>query len=191
MASGSRPAFAVFALAAIAALGYANWYATATEIELSPILPGTTGAALAPSPQAVPEDKIAALGEFQETLARPLFNSTRRPDPEVTIAPPPPPPQQPPQKEPEPPPAPTAAAPAILPPPEHLQLIGMMHQGGERHRALIRIDSAGTTKWYETGADIAGWRLSEIAADHVVIEGGGQRSELTLHAQKPPSAGAP
>ena len=166
-----RSVLTVFcALAALAGLGYANWYAAETGIDVSAIAPPAQSAGASPNPgQGIGENEVM-INDLKETLARPLFNSTRRPDPPVAAATPP---------APE---TPVAAAPAALPAvSEHLQLLGMMRQGQGKARALIRVENAATAAWFDVGAEIGGWRLREIGGDHVVVESGGQRSKLALH----------
>ena len=171
-----RGAFNVLcALAALGGLGLANWYAANTGIDVSAIVPAPQSAGASQNPSQGIGEKELMISELKDTLARPLFNSTRRPDPPGAAATPP---------APE---APVAAAPAALPAvSEHLQLLGMMRQGQGKARALIRVENATSAAWFDVGAEIGGWRLSEIAGDHVVVESGGQRSKLALYPEKSP-----
>jgi hypothetical protein len=166
---GLKPLLTMLALATLSVLGLANWHAFNDEIDLSPITPADNAGAQGLNLQPAGNDRIGALQDLKETLARPLFTSSRRPEPPVAVA-----------AEVDPPPA--ATAPSADPAPqERLQLIGVMHHGAKRARALIRVENANSASWYDSGAEIAGWRLREIADDHVVVEIGGVRSTLALH----------
>ena len=160
--------------AIFAALGFANWQAAVHPIETGAIAaPNGTGTATPErleNPAKPGENKISIAG-LSQTLARPLFNATRRPrTPDVAVA-----------KAAEPtPPAPQAAA----APPAQLHLIGMMRNGNSKPRALIRVENSPTAVWIDVGTEIAGWRLSEVNAGHVVIEGSGQRVQLVLYPDK-------
>lgn len=153
-------------------LGYLNWLAINNDIETSPVVPVQSGASSSPGTQTPIEDPVSTLSDLKETMARPLFNTTRRPAGPATVE----------QREPEPPAQPPPAP--ALSPPEHLQLIGTMRNGPKQARALIRVENAPAAAWFDVGAEIGGWRLSEVADDHVVVESGGRRSQITLHSDK-------
>ncbi len=158
--------------ALLTALGFANWQATVIPIETAAI--AAPNGAAAPTLESLenpskPGENKVAIADLAQTLARPLFNANRRPrTPEAAIA-----------KAPEPP-----APPQATPPPAQLHLIGMMRNGSSKARALIRVENAPTATWIDVGSEIAGWRLSEVNADHVVIEGSGQRVQLVLYPDK-------
>ncbi len=160
--------------ALLTALGFANWQASVIPIETAAIAAPNGAAAptlesLENSPK-LGESKVA-IADLSQTLARPLFNANRRPRTteaaiaKATEASAPPPPQ-------------------ATPPPAQLHLIGMMRNGSSKARALIRVENAPTAKWIDIGDEIAGWRLSEVNADHVVVEGSGQRVQLVLYPDK-------
>lgn len=157
----------------LAALGVANWQAATYPIDASAIAApkgGEPATAKTLETSAKPGDNKVSMAELSETLARPLFNVNRRPRaPEIAV------------KAPD---APAPPPPAAGPPPAQLHLIGMMRAGSSKPRALIRIENAPTATWIDVGTEIAGWRLSEVANDHVVIEGNGQRVQLMLYADK-------
>ena len=178
MRAGRRASSILIVLAALGALGYANWYAANSEIEVSPLTPPAATAAMpVPGTTLDSDEKTVALGDLQETLTRPLFNSSRRPE--------------------QPPAAPVTGPATVSPPapsaapPENLQLIGVMRKGPGSARALIRVEHSGVAGWYNSGADVAGWHLSEIADDHVIVESGGQRSRLALYPEKSTKASPP
>ena len=161
--------------ALLTALGFANWQAAVIPIETAAI--AAPNGAAPPTPESLEnplklgENKVA-IADLAQTLARPLFNANRRPrTPEAAIA--------------EAPEAPTPSPPqAAAPPPAQLHLIGLMRNGSSKPRALIRVESAPTATWINLGDEIAGWRLSEVNTDHVVIEGSGQRVQLVLYSDK-------
>ena len=161
--------------ALFAALGFANWQAAVYPIETGAIAaPNGTGTATPErleNPAKTGENKIS-IADLSQTLARPLFIAVRRPRTAgVAVAK---------AAEPAAAPAPQAAA----APPAQLHLIGMMRNGSSKPRALIRVENSSTAAWIDVGAEIAGWRLSEVNADHVIIEGSGQRVQLVLYPDK-------
>lgn len=161
--------------ALVAALGFANWQAAVYPIEIGAIAapggPATTAPASFENPAKIGKNEVSIAGLMQ-TLERPLFNADRRPrTPEVAIV-----------KAPDAPAAPPPPAPAT--PPVQLHLIGMMRNGSSKARALIRIENAPTAAWIDLGAEIGGWRLSEINAGYVIVEGSGQRLQLVLYPEK-------
>lgn len=161
--------------AALAALSFANWQAAVYPIETGAIAApkGVASAAheVLENPAKLSENKVS-IADLAQTLARPLFNTTRRPrTPEVAIV------KAPDAPAPAPPP-PTAA------PPVQLHLIGLMRNGSSKPRALIRVENSPTAAWIDLGDEIGGWRLSEVNAGHVVVEGSGQRVQLGLYPDK-------
>lgn len=161
--------------ALLAALGFANWQAAVIPIETAAIAAPNGAGVLTPESlknSAKPGENKVDIVDLSQTLARPLFNANRRPRaPEAAIA-----------KAPEAPAPSPPQAPAS--PPAQLHLIGLMRNGNSAPRALIRVESAPTATWINLGDEIAGWRLSEVNADHVVIEGSGQRVQLVLYSDK-------
>jgi hypothetical protein len=152
-----------------ACLALLNWRLLTAEIDASPIAaPPESEGALAPARWALDERPAAEPQAFVQTLARPLFRSSRRP-PETD--------------KPQTAPRPQIAArqPAKLP--ENLQLIGIMKPSGRAGKALIRIDgSAG--EWVEVGHMLQGWRISQIDAASIRFETEGRQQVLSLFPPK-------
>jgi len=70
--------------------------------------------------------------------------------------------------------------------PPNIALVGVIMDPKDR-MALIRTGASPLAGAFRLGADISGWRLTEIAADHIVLSKGGTRDELRLednHAPK-------
>ncbi len=78
-----------------------------------------------------------------------------------------------------------ASAAALTPP--DIALVGVI-VSGQDSLAMLRTPSAPLASAYRVGADISGWKLSEITTERVVLTAGGQRSEIRLDANKPPPA---
>jgi hypothetical protein len=162
------PAFAVPVLAvAVTLAALANWYAFTAGIAVSPAPPaGTTSEVVLDLPAPPRAEAAAAPTVFAETLARPLFRSSRRPAEAKAAT------------------SETAEAgdgqaiAADLP--GGLQLAGIVQEGGKPGRALIRSPESPTGSWVEIGHELEGWRLSEIGAQSIVFEAGGVRHTLPL-----------
>lgn len=118
--------------------------------------PGTEAPDAAPGPAAT-----AGAAAIRAALTRPLFHPDRRP----FVAPTPP--DQ----------APAPAAPA--PPPPGYRLRGIVLTAGDR-AALV--EAPGATDYLEVGegSTLAGWTVSGIAADHLVLSQGRQTMRLEL-----------
>lgn len=122
-------------------------------------LPAALDAAVSPGPVR----PIADLGSLTATRDRPLFSPSRRP--------------------------PQAAAQDATPPgadPALIELIGTL-TAADGGRALLRTRDSQTGAWVGIGETLAGWRVSAIAKDSVVIEAAGRSVELTLYPTKVPS----
>lgn len=113
---------------------------------------------------------------FPETLARPLFSSTRRP-PEPR--PPEPVAGQLPQLTETPPPQPIQVT-----SPETLILKGIFIDD-ERRLALIQTPATPQGVWLAPGAEVEGWTVSRIEKQSIAIEANGQAASLTLYVDKP------
>lgn len=127
--------------------------------------------ALSSGPQAVDQAKPASDGSladapgappsYSETVARPLFNPSRRPialkKPKVVEAPPPPPLQ-----------------------PLKAELIGLAAIPADGGRALLRTANDRPASWLTVGEELGGWRLSEIRQDRVVFRSGEHQQVLHL-----------
>ncbi len=173
MASGrstSNSSLSLALLAAVAGLGYLNWHIWSSPQEISPL---AVGVAAGNSVTAImPDEKSLlppqrALGEFQQTKARPLFFANRRPidrnSPKVAAA---------------------MATPAKIDPLfplEQLQLIGIVRTGKDKVSALIRAGSDAQGAWVGIGDQVRGWKLREVNDEIVVLESNGQRGEVKLY----------
>ncbi len=116
------------------------------------------------TPTPTPEEfRLPPLDHYQHFVSRPLFLEGRTPLPETV-------------QEPE-----TAAASdlstlqltGILDTPESGQIVLLRSRDGKRHYRL------------HPGDTIEGWRLAEIASDHVVLQQGGRREVLQLRKPRP------
>jgi hypothetical protein len=167
MANRIRPRWNLILAALVALFGYLNWYAWEMPIDTAPI---GAGEAAAPSDagRKVPQPQKRSLAAFPETIARPLFHPSRRP---VTV---------------EAAKQPTASEPSSAAPepeseePSGLSLVGLMGAGEKGRRALIRPEGEAYGTWVEEGGEIAGWQLTSIDDDRVVIEKSGREEELLL-----------
>jgi hypothetical protein len=152
--------FVTVGLAGIfAAVGGAAWWVVSSPIDVSPLPPPVATGSRGTPELARTAGRAGAADTLRETVARPLFSPDRRP-PQVEAAP--------------------VAAPAAPPVAEtvELRLVGTM-RAGTGWRALLR--DAATSDWVGVGGSIGGWRVAEIDAEHVVLEGQGRRMELSLY----------
>ena len=181
--SGGRSIIAGLLLtAAVAGFGYGNWQAVNETIDTAPIMPPVPASPVTTADPTTAGPKTITLNDINETVSRPLFMPSRRPAPppqndektSLTQTPPPPPP----------------AASANATPPANLRLIGTMKSGDTQRKALIQVENSQSATWLDVGADAGGWRVSEIAEDHVVVEAAGARSTLLLHPSKGARTGA-
>ncbi len=106
-----------------------------------------------------------------DMIQRPLFEATRRP-PSATVA--------------ASPSTPKATAPVVdvnppPPPPSGLRFVGVLRLGNATTRALLRHESADRGVWLAIGSRIAGWRISAIDVDYVVLENGGSVERIKLN----------
>lgn len=179
--SGGRSIIAGMLLtAAVAGLGYGNWQAVNEAIDTTPIMPPVPATPVTAADPTTTGPKTITLNDISETVSRPLFMASRRP------APPPKNDENTSLTQTPPPPAPSANA----TPPANLRLIGTMKSGDTQRKALIQVENSQSAKWLDVGADAGGWRVSEIAEDHVVVEAAGARSTLLLHPSKGARTGA-
>ncbi len=150
----------------VAALAYLDWRLMGMEVDISPIVPSSTDGGghsnVGPSISTRLDKK--PLAQFPETLARPLFNPTRRL----------PPPAERKEAQAQPVKAPTPSA-------DGLRLIGLVKTEAGHARALIRSADEPLGTWVEPGDEIAGWRLTTIGDGKVTVESGGRRFELNLY----------
>ncbi len=149
------------------ALAYMNWHLATTSVDVSPLavsVPATSEADALKEEELAPLAPLTSKDRLAETLERPLFNATRRPDPEV-------------------PETPDLAAPASDATAfGNLKLVGLM-QWGANQRALIRVSGEPYARWVELGGDVNGWKLRAIENNSVVVEQDDRRHEIKLVAR--------
>jgi hypothetical protein len=173
MATSKRSLTIPVLVAAVAALGWANYAASSYEVDATPIAPADAPAGSGnpvAAGESVANRAVRTVAEFPDTATRPLFFADRRvpekPKPKpVVVA--------------EVKPVVQAAPPP--PPPEPLQLVGLMGSGNGQ-RALVRSAADPQGTWLSVGDAYRGWQLRTVASDHAVVEAGGQLSELRLYA---------
>jgi hypothetical protein len=157
---GARIA-AVALASLVAAIGGAALWVVSTPIDVSPLSPPAAAGGVKLAPEVTRAAGRPGAGDtLRETVARPLFAPDRRPPAAEPVA---------------------QAAPASAPPVAQtvdLRLVGTM-RAGAGWRALLR-DPA-TSDWVSVGGSIGGWRVAEIDAERVVLEGQGRRMELSLY----------
>lgn len=77
--------------------------------------------------------------------------------------------------------------------PPNVTLVGVILDSQDKI-AMVRTPGQPYAGAFHLGADVSGWRLSEIAADHIVLSAGPARDEIRLennHAAKPGTPPAP
>jgi hypothetical protein len=123
---------------------------------------------------AAPASPLAAepLDRLSATRERPLFSPTRRP--------PPPPPVV--VHAPEPPPPP--------PPPPSVMLFGVVTDGDEA-RAIVRTGPATDVMRVRIGDDIAGWKVSQIDGQRIILMLDDRVATFTMFAGNNVPWGAP
>lgn len=116
----------------------------------------------------VAEEAPQAIG-YVALLERPLFSRTRRP----YVPPPPEPPAvEQPQVQPE-----------IVTQEPQVSLQGIFIQGRTR-RALVLTPENALPAWVNEGANISGWKLSEIKPNQLILLAGSQRRIIELYVEK-------
>lgn len=175
MAASERKLMAIGLLCSVAGFGLLDWKLSGLEVDVAPVRPPAVAAAQPGGPSLAAGAGAAALSldALPETLARPLFSKTRRPaaarlagTTEV--------------------PAPIEQAPVA---PEGLRLVGFMSSKERGPQALIRGGSDVPGNWVKVGEAVAGWTLSRIEKDRVVLESGGATAELVLNPTNPTREG--
>lgn len=158
-------------LSGTAALLVVNWQLLTTSIDISPKTdnaiseteqPPSSGGAVAPVAPLTTKDVLV------ETLERPVFNMSRRPD----------------AAEPS---SPAAASASPETDDTALKLVGMMQWGGNR-RALIRVSGEPYARWIEIGGHVNGWKLRAIEGDFVVVEQNDRQQQIKLAIKRAQSA---
>jgi hypothetical protein len=148
---------------AVGLLVLVNGYLIQSPIDISPVAPAARKDEAPPAGEK--ELKTAldqkSVEQFQQTVARPLFDPSRRPVQRDRNIP----------------------AEAKVDSPE-LRLIGIMKSDGAPPRALIRVADEPTGKWIAEGATFNGWTLRKVRARSVIVESSGRTQELTFAASK-------
>jgi hypothetical protein len=144
---------------AVVLLALLNLHLLRSPVDISPLAPpaGKTGTPRPDSAEpATALDKKTA-EQFQEIVARPLFNPSRRPveRKETTAA------------------GPRAEA-------SDLRLVGVMKAADQPPRALLRSVNAPNGKWIAEGAEFNGWKLRKVNERSVVLQSGARSQELKL-----------
>ena len=162
MSDPFRLPVAVPAVAAVL-LALVNLQVLRTPVDISPVAP-PAGKADAPPPgsaePATTLDKRTA-DEFRETVARPLFDPSRRPVERKESA-----------ED-----GPGAAV-------SDLRLVGVMQSADRPPRALLRSPNEPTGKWIAEGAELNGWTLHKVGQRSVVLKSGTRSHELKLTAPR-------
>jgi hypothetical protein len=155
-------------LALVLVLGYVNWRLLywqpepAASVAPAPVI---TPAAANPAPR--PGAQIATTPkDYKNILARPLFDSSRRPQ-EMAAAKPVPAPPKP------------AAAPF---PADKFKLVGIMRSPNRSTRALLRTNATDPGNWIDEGGAIAGWAVVRIGEDRVELSANGVTGVVKLTA---------
>ena len=154
--------------ALVLVLGYVNWrlhyWQPDSELIVAPA-PVITPASANPVPR--PGAEIAATPkEYKNILARPLFDSSRRPQEIAAIKPVPPPPKP-------------AAAPF---PADKFKLVGIMRSPNRSTRALLRTNVTDPGNWIDEGGAILGWAVVRIGQDRVELSANGVTGVVRLTA---------
>ncbi|UUX48627.1 hypothetical protein NUH88_14555 [Nisaea acidiphila] len=120
-------------------------------------------AALEPLP---PVERVTPRSAYPETLARPLFRSTRRPEPAAPVA---------------------EAAPPAPPRLVGYRLTGIVSTGA-RHMILLETPGGKSVQLYE-GESVDGWTVETITTETVVLSQGETRVDLLNGAAEDKSGG--
>jgi len=152
----------------------AGW---AVHLWLTPIVidPPLTAAALKRSPRSMADLPRSTIGEFSQTLVRPLFFEGRRfpsPQPEEIKAQATKPPSAPPSPPPPPP------KPITLP--DKIRLVGVFLQS-EEWRALIELPPQ-PAQWFKVGDQIEAWTIARIEENRVVLNHSVRSATLPLYS---------
>ena len=163
----------VILAAAIVVAGVVGARQFQTPVDVTPVMPEPVLAPdgpVADRVKGVEPVELPALASLTETVARPVFNPSRRP---AQSAP----------SEPE--EAQVAANPALDA--VDFKLVGLMRSDKSGARALIRhgSESGGDPQaaWFSEGDKIGGWTVQRVASDRVTLSQNAQRSELLLYAR--------
>jgi hypothetical protein len=164
----------VAALAVSSLIGFAGVVALLMKpIDVSPLAPvgATVPLSLLEQPPML-EQSAAKSGTLSAILARPVFSKTRRPF------------QPPPLKLPAPASPPAESFQPQAPAADALLLRGIALRSGQA-KALIVSPSHPAGIWIETGSDIEGWRLHDVASNSASLARGASAIELRLYPDAP------
>lgn len=153
----------VILAALVAGLLVLNWQAANYTVDVGPLkvagVPNSPSAVAAAG--SARERKVAVEADFAETIARPLFNPSRRPVSAALKA----------GNEPQ----VAAVEPAL-----QARLIGLMATPARGKRVLVRAGNDKVGTWLAIGEELQGWRLHDIGYDRAIFESGGRHQELQL-----------
>ncbi len=124
----------------------------------------------------VPDFVLMPIGDYAETLARPIFADTRRPPEPEPEAPP---------AEPEAPPPPAKA-----PPIPGLTISGIVISSSERF-ALILDAGSRNLKRISIGDEVGGWRVARIEVTRIVLRYGDAHEVYELKDRAPAKKSTP
>ncbi len=169
--------------ALVASLGWLDWQLFAHPSDMIEGTGASPVAAWQPTlnQDKAPEFRPATIGDYAQTVERPVFSASRRPP--KPRPPEPPPPAAPPQAVAE-EPAPVPTAPPPAPSTDQIRLIGVMINANSR-QALVRSPAAPEGKWYAENAEFDGWKLLEIYDGGIVVQSGGAKKDLKLFFDAP------
>lgn len=147
-------------------LSYVNWRLLYWQPDTRSIVaPAPVIAPAAANPVPRPGAGVAAMPkDYKNILARPLFDSSRRPQQVGATKPVPPPPK-------------AAAAPF---PADKFKLVGIMRSLNRPTRALLRTNATDPGNWIDEGGAIAGWAVVRIAEDRVELSANGVTGVVKL-----------
>jgi hypothetical protein len=144
-------------------LALVNGYLLASAVDTSPIVPGVQSGGSGPQTDVgltTPLD-TKPIGEFRETMRRPLFNATRKPIDRPKAA----------KTE------VGAQSGSVL----DMRLVGVVKTSQGPGRALIRLASETNGKWIAEGETFnGGWKLRTVKDRSVVVDADGRSHELAL-----------
>ena len=157
-------------LLAAGGLAFLNYDLVTTPIAVTPIPVDRAAGSVRLEPEGDGRKMPLArpITDYSETLARPLFNPTRRPLPPVQST-------RPDTQKPK-------AKPRISA--DQLEPIGIVLRAQDR-RVLIRSPETPIATWHSEGDVIAGWRVIEIRSNSVLVEADGSRRQIRLYADAP------
>lgn len=152
---------ACLAMAAFVALEY-QWLKH-SDPNIQPPAPATPAATPENQPKASASEPPPSLDQFETMVSRPLFVEGRKPLADTES---------------------TDETPVSNSPPPEIQLTGIIETPDAGQIVLVR-GKDGKTKKIKPGDEIDGWKLSELAPDHVILQQGGKEHTLQLIKPRP------